>query len=303
MQAAATRECPSTKIGSMKSFACPRCGGQVVVRQFFNLADKPFCPRCGWNLGRADSALAAKSSVVKLMPFLLAFVVLIAVFATSNAHAPALAILPVLFSVVLLVPVWSYYSARKAIAAAKLTANPGLAVSQPPLPPELQMLQSLPRPRKVRFRFGDSVAAIAIAIAAIAVVNAIAIANISRRPGPVRGFGLAPVLPFLAVGVVFAVAATVPLFREKRNLPLLRDGELAFGRVVSQQTVQQGKASYSRIDYEFQTNTGQQMAGSCRDLTRSAFEDMAIPVFYDPLNPSKNITPCATYFKVVNSFQ
>jgi hypothetical protein len=97
------------------------------------------------------------------------------------------------------------------------------------------------------------------------------------------------------------VVLLVPYFREKHNLPLLRDGELAFARVVGQQTVQQGKTSYSRIDYEFQTNTGQLIRNSARDLTSAVFEDMTVPVFYDPLDPSKNVTPCATYFKVVGN--
>jgi len=35
-----------------------------------------------------------------------------------------------------------------------------------------------------------------------------------------------------------------------------------------------------------------------RDLTNSVFEDMIIPVFYDPTNPDRNTTPCATCLKV-----
>jgi hypothetical protein len=90
----------------------------------------------------------------------------------------------------------------------------------------------------------------------------------------------------------------MPYFRDKRNLPLLRDGELAFARVVSQRTVQQGKSSYSSIDYEFKTSSGLQIRSTARDLTNSVFEDMTIPAFYDPLNPGKNVTLCATYLKV-----
>lgn len=287
----------------MKSLACPRCGSPVVVHQFLNFAGKPFCGRCGWNLDRAETALAAKGSALKLLLVGIGAIGLVTVFAASRANTPAIFLIPGLFAVVALAPLWSNYSARRAIAAAKGTANPSLALGQPPLAPALQMLQTIPRPRKVRFRFGGSFAAVAIAIALIAVANAVVFANLRRGPEGVRGLGLAPLLPVLFVGLVFAVAIIVPLVREKRNLPLLRDGELAIGRVVSQQTVRQGKASYSRIEYEFQTNTGQQMNGSCRDLTNSVFEDMTIPVFYDPLNSSKNITPCTTYFRVVNPFQ
>jgi hypothetical protein len=103
-------------------------------------------------------------------------------------------------------------------------------------------------------------------------------------------------LPFMLTFVVVVIA--IPLVRDRCSMPLLRDGELAFGRVTSQQTIQQGKASYSRIDYEFQTNTGQTVRNSVRDLSSNIFEDMTMPVFYDPLDSSNNITPCATYFKI-----
>lgn len=98
--------------------------------------------------------------------------------------------------------------------------------------------------------------------------------------------------------VIFVIIAVVPLVREKRNLPLLRDGELVFARITAQQTVQQGKSSYSRIDYEFKTNTGQLVQNSVKDLTNSVFEDMTVPVFYDPADPSKNIPSCATYLAI-----
>ena len=120
----------------------------------------------------------------------------------------------------------------------------------------------------------------------------------SNRPLPNRGLNIASQLPLLSVLLVFAVVLVVPYLREKRNLPLLREGELAFVRVVAQHMVQRGKASYSRIDYEFHTNTGQLVRNSSKELTRSVFEDITIPVFYDPLDPSKNIALCATYLKI-----
>ena len=79
---------------------------------------------------------------------------------------------------------------------------------------------------------------------------------------------------------------------------MLRDGELAFARVTSQQTVQQGKISYSRIDYEFKTSSGRLIRNSAKDLSQTVFEEMTIPVFYDPLDPARNLTPGATYLRV-----
>jgi len=86
--------------------------------------------------------------------------------------------------------------------------------------------------------------------------------------------------------------------RNKRYSAFLRDGELALGHVISQQIVAQGRASYSRIEYQFKDNSGQVFDAFARDLTNSAFEEMTIPGFYDPGNPSKNITPCATYLQI-----
>jgi len=55
--------------------------------------------------------------------------------------------IPAIFLLIALVPMVGYYSTQKAIATAKFTINPDLALAQPPLDPALQMLQSLPRPR------------------------------------------------------------------------------------------------------------------------------------------------------------
>jgi uncharacterized protein (DUF983 family) len=287
----------------MSSITCPRCGSQVPLRRFFNVASKPFCARCGWNLEAAKIALDAKSTIVKLILPGITGVILFVAFTASRADSPFIFIVPALFALVAITPLWGYYSARKALAAAKFTANPDLRQAQPPIPPSLQMLQSLPRPRRTRFSFAGNIAAVVIAFAAVGVLSAVAFVAISRRPLSHNNLDITALLPLLFVLPVFGFVVVIPFFREKRNLPLLRDGELAFARVTAQQTVQQGKTSYSRVDYEFKTNTGQMVRNSCRDVTSSIFEDMTIPVFYDALDPNKNIASCATYLKVVNSFE
>ncbi len=127
--------------------------------------------------------------------------------------------------------------------------------------------------------------------------------NAHGRNLPQRSMNLGGVIPFIFVAFVFLIAMVVPVLREKRNLPLLRDGELALATVVNQRMVQQGKSSCSQIEYEFKSNTGQRVCSSCRDLTRSVFEEMTVPVFYDPLDPSKNVAACATYLKVADPFR
>ena len=289
----------------MSSIICPRCGSQVPLRRFFKPANKPFCSHCGWNLARAEAALSAKRNIFKFLPLGIAIIAMLVAFGASRSHS-AVPLLPLgLFALIILALFWNFYSARRAIEAAKLTANPSLAIAQPPVPQALQMLQSLPRPRRVRFQFQAGLGAIVFvfAIALAFLTFFLAGAQARQRNFHHNQDTLVILLPFFVMLSVFVILIIIPLVREKRGLPLLRDGELAFARVTAQQMVQQGKTSYSRIDYEFTTNTGQQIRNTSRDLTNSVFEDMTIPVFYDPLDPSKNIVSCATYLKVVDSFQ
>jgi uncharacterized protein (DUF983 family) len=287
----------------MSSITCPRCGSPVPLRRFFNAAGKPFCTRCGWNLDRAEAALAGKGTLVKLLPVGMVAAGLFGVIVATRANSPGIFIVPALFVLVALIPLCSYFSVRKAVAEAKSTVNPSLALTEPPIDPGLQRLQSLPRPRRVGFRFQGNLAAVA-AMLVIAILLAFGVFALTARKGPAipdRASTVPLLLPLLFLLTFVVVVMAIPFVRDRRSMPLLRDGELAFGRVTSQQTIQQGKASYSRIDYEFQTNTGQTVCNSVRDLTSTLFEDMTIPVFYDPLDSSKNITPCATSLKIAEN--
>lgn len=191
---------------------------------------------------------------------------------------------PVLFAAILLLPIWGYYSTRKAIAAAKFSVNPPAAASQPVLDASLQQLQTLPRPRRVRFQ-GSLAAALALLVMVVFALVGFFLANHASRNLPNNGGSFAPFVPMLSVLAVFLIVVILPFVRAKRDAPLLRDDELAFARVTSQQTIQQGKTSYSRIDYEFTTGSGQLIQNSTKDLSNSVFEEMTIPVFYDPLDP------------------
>jgi hypothetical protein len=126
----------------------------------------------------------------------------------------------------------------------------------------------------------------------------------ARSGAPVRPKDPAPVPYFLVVApiafvVLIAGIIIVPaVLKEKRNRPLFQDGEVAAARVLAQRTVAQGKSSYSQIDYEFRASDGQTIRNSERDLSRKVFEDMLIPVFYDPREPSRCAALCASYSKL-----
>ncbi|HKF39557.1 MAG TPA: hypothetical protein VKB21_00650 [Candidatus Acidoferrum sp.] len=283
----------------MKSIACPRCGSPVPLRRFLNATTKPFCARCGWNLDRAEAAIANNQVTMKLIPLAIAAVGVFFACMAARTGSPVLFWLPALFAAILLLPIWGYFSTRRAIAAAKTSIHPAAPVSQTILDASLQQLQALPRPRRIRLRFQGSVAAaIALLLMAVFALVGVFLSAHASRNLPHGGDSFAPFVPMLSVLAVFLVVVILPWVRAKRDAPLLRDGELAFARVTSQQTVQQGKTSYSRIDYEFKTSCGQLIRNSAKDLSQAVFEEMTIPVFYDPLDPARNLTPCATYLRV-----
>ena len=288
----------------MKTIACPRCGVPIAIYRAFRPTIKPFCARCGWNLERAKIAAAGSSPAAKFVPVVIVVVAaLIGLSAASRNHSPLAWILPLLIGAVALIPLWTTFSNRKDVEAAMSSVTPSLASAQPPLDPVLQQLQVMPRPRRVRFRVPGALLAV-LALTVIVGFGGLYLASNAKRAQPTHNTGNVQVHTssnpsgIVVVPIVFVVLLVVPYFRDKRNLPLLRDGELALGKVTYQQNVSAGKSNYSRIGYEFKTNSGQLIQDQAKDLTYSVYEDMIIPVFYDPTNPAKNITPCATYLRV-----
>jgi uncharacterized protein (DUF983 family) len=282
----------------MRTILCPRCGAPIATYRPFRPTIKPFCLRCGWNLQRAEAAMARTGTAMRIVPIAIAGVALFFLIILAFSRTPSFVsfLVPAAFCAIVLIPFWSYYSARKQLDAAKSSVNPDLAMAQPFVDPALQRLQTLPRPRRVRFRFPSGLLVILLFLVLLPIG---VLYLIGHNPAAARGHVNSS--GFLAVPIIFVVIIVVPYFRDKRSAPLLRDGELALARVTYQENIQVGKSSYSRIAYEFKTPSGQLIQDRAKDLTYSVYEDMTIPVFYDPANPSKNVTPCATYLRVVEN--
>ena len=118
----------------------------------------------------------------------------------------------------------------------------------------------------------------------------------SRNAAPFPYFAF--IAPITFVVLILGLVMVPALLKERRNRQLFEDGEAAVGRVLTQRTVSVGKTNYSQIDYEFRTSGGQTIRNTERDLSRKVFEDMLIPVFYDPVNPSRCAALCASYSKL-----
>ncbi|HVB36110.1 MAG TPA: hypothetical protein VND42_02635, partial [Candidatus Acidoferrales bacterium] len=93
--------------------------------------------------------------------------------------------------------------------------------------------------------------------------------------------------------------ACVPFFvrvRMVRDQNLMENGAVAMARVTGQQTLKNN----SVITYEFEDANGKTISESGPDLTRSLFEGMTVPVFYDAQNPKRQVAACASFFEIVN---
>ncbi|HKI11032.1 MAG TPA: hypothetical protein VKA02_02880 [Candidatus Acidoferrum sp.] len=289
----------------MTYITCPLCGSPIQQRGFFGQG-KPFCAHCGWNLERAESSLKEKSRV-PLFIFVAFAIMAIGLFWVSSSAGrgkPPVTALPILavFALAGGLPLWSYLSTKRAIALAQATPSTKGMQAQPIPDAFLQRIQSLPRPRRVRFRFpGASAGIVAGALAMLFGIMFFATARVKPPVGP-RDATPVPYVLFLApitfVFLVVGIVSVPALLKAKRNRPLFQDGEVAAARVLAQRTVAQGKASYSQIDYEFRASDGQTIRNSERDLSRKVFEDMLIPVFYDPREPSRCAALCASYSKL-----
>lgn len=289
----------------MSNITCPLCGAPVTVRGFLGQG-KPFCAQCGWNLQRAESSLSANSRAPQVVAAAFAIMAIALLWMVSNAHGEKnlVAVLPILviFALVGGTLYWSYLSTKRAIAEAKATPSLQGVQAQPIPDAFLQRIQSLPRPRRVRFGFpGAPLAAVGFGFAMLCGALFFATARVGPPAGP-RDAASFPYFvlfgPISFVVLILGIVIVPALLKEKRNRPLFQDGEVAAARVLAQRTVRQGKTSYSQIDYEFRTSGGQTIRNSERDLSRKVFEDMLIPVFYDPVNPSRCAALCASYSKL-----
>jgi len=284
----------------VNGITCPLCGSSVPLRRFFARSNKPFCARCGWNLDRAEAALNETKTMLKFIALGIAGVGLFAMFAALRAHEPEVFWFPAIFVVIAMVPLRNYISARRAITAAKSTVIPDAARTNPPVLPSVHSLLSMPRPRRVRVNFTGTLGLLTL-LSAVILLCLVLMVPFTGHDSPIDS-KYSPLIPILFITFVASVMVVPAIFREKHNWALFRDGDVALARVLAQSRAQQGRTTYSRIDFEFRSNSGRLFRNSQKDLSEKVFEEMTIPVFYDPLDPSKNTALCASYLKISDSF-
>jgi hypothetical protein len=101
----------------------------------------------------------------------------------------------------------------------------------------------------------------------------------------------------MAGGFILLLLLPVGMWRSQvRECDLLKNGEIAMGRILRQSNDDNGNSS---IQYEFSDSQGQTHRGIGSDRARKLYEGMSVPVFYDRDNPKRQIAYCATLHEIV----
>ncbi|HVB36392.1 MAG TPA: hypothetical protein VND42_04050 [Candidatus Acidoferrales bacterium] len=272
----------------------------------------PYCAKCGWNRDAAARQLERMSwllpalmvvfdatgiigigFVMKNWPgailfatlptLVLGFVYASARQGLAKMRAPA-------------VEVWASESAGELNSAASVAAGTQDSSAQKRAE-QYHFLVSLPPPRPVRLGGRGQVLMMGSLLLAFG-LEALLISNLYGTWELTRSFadfhGQEIFLTCLAVAV-----ASVPFFVRggmARDQDLVENGAVTIARVTGQRTFKMN----STITYEFKDATEKTVSRSANDFTRSFYEGMTVPVFYDPQNPKRHVAACSSFFEVTN---
>lgn len=285
----------------MASVTCPFCGTKIHHQQFWVPANKPFCSNCGWNLNRAKYDVQEKGKMARNLLIVSGIAVAVtAAMAIGKDNFPGFLPLPVLVGVISLGYAWEYRGTKRALNEVVLAGKPDPSGSgRTPLSSHfLQKVKALPRPRRVKLGLTGQVSMLLL-ILGLAVVGAFIFVVAGITPGGSFNWNeFWNLLPLLAIVSILVGLMIFSLVKERKKLSLFRDGEVAVARVVEQRVIQRGKHSYNEITYEFALPGGPLIRKTEREDTKLVFEDMLIPVFYEPASPNSCASMCATYYRL-----
>jgi hypothetical protein len=279
----------------MSKVTCPLCGSPAAR---VTLVDgyKFYCQRCGWNhqLVRGELFTAIKVSL-----FLVPLGLVLAVVARIKNPGEgwmwagillAFSGLPVYYALS------AFHQVRKlkALRFQPATDQPTITISEMSssgVPSktiafkekEFPELAALPRPRKLKMTWkGRFYLVFALVVVSLFTVYGLpALWSEFNNPHSSHGKNWTLVAP-LAVIYGYSLA----FFRNRvRERQLLGNGELTSGYVTAQNN---GRYTQS-IQYCFKLSGGRLEFGRCNDASRSLYEGMTVPIFYDANNPKRSI--------------
>ncbi len=280
----------------MQKVKCPHCASQAVRVSLID-GYKFYCPLCGWN---HEFVRAALFSTIKISLVLVALAVVLAVIARVRVPGEGWAWAGILLAFSGLPIYYALSAFQHTRKLRSLTFQPATdqsstftvsEMSSSGVPTktivfkkkEFPELAALPCPRKLKMTWkGRCYVVFALAVMSLFTIYGLpALWSAFNSPRSAEGRKWSLVAwPPLIYGYSFV------FFRNRfRERQLLADGELACGYVTAQNN---GRYSQS-IQYCFKLSGGRLVFGRCNDASRSLYEGMTVPVFYDPDNSARSI--------------
>ena len=286
----------------MAQITCPKCGAAADVA-----VGTPYCAKCGWN---HEAAVRKLTRVTWLLPALIVVLDLIGIIGLGFVKhdwsgAILFATLPTLLLgfvyagakqglTKLKMPQGTAPSSRGDAASFAKTADASVNQEKSQ---QYDFLVSLPPPRPVRLGPRGKIM-LTVVVLVVFFLDAFLIWSLYGLWYGTRSFGDFHG-PQIFLACLTALIASVPFFVRRgivRHKNLMENGAVAMARVTGQRALKNN----SVITYEFEDANGKTISESGPDLTRSLFEGMTVPVFYDAQNPKRQVVACASFFEIVN---
>ena len=285
----------------MTAIQCPRCGGEAAGARGVWSDKKPYCPACGWNVGRVNVSVGKNQKLfaIVVMAMLLGIVGAFAA-GSSNPHRGSF----VPFAFVLLIVAFISWHRAKSQASAHPTemvspASNTSSASANSASATYERLRMIRRPRGIRLKTSMRIFVIVYSLIFGGVAYGVYL--VIAKGGAAPGFNSLPnILPLGMFALIWAIVAATMFRSIVRDRSLLIDGEIAIGTITSQ-SYAGGENRESRIVYEFKDAAGRTFSGKSSDRTRKLFEEMQTPVFYDPANPARNVALAGATYELIET--
>ena len=164
------------------------------------------------------------------------------------------------------------------------------------LPASYAYILSLPKPRRVQANALTLIIIGSLPLASIFLVYSGLQTFLSLRQASTKQSFLYPATLGLLVPAILIVISSYAFWKLRRDMALLRYGELAIGVVTHQKLVlisgRGGRRRQSRIRYRFKDPAGQLFQGTGTDNSKKLLVNMAVPVFYKAEDPEQNVSIC-----------
>jgi hypothetical protein len=160
------------------------------------------------------------------------------------------------------------------------------------LPARYAYILSLPKPRRVQVNPLALIIISSLPLVSIFLVYS-GLQSVSTKPS-----FLYPATLGLLVPAILIAISSFTLWKLRRDMNLLKYGELAIGVVARQRLVfaggRGGRRTQSKIRYCFKDSAGQLFQGRCTDNSKKLLVNMTVPVFYKAEDPEQNVSICTT---------